>query len=220
MKLFVLIAGAAATPALAQPPAAAAPAAAPAPDAERIALARVTANALWPQGTYARMLNGSIDQMIDSMWASMMDVKMGDLLPPGTIPPKDAAEAKLSIREMMAKSDPHFQERMRITNHVMMEEMAPIMTRIEPDLREGLAQAYASKFSADQLRAFNRFFETPAGHAYASEAMLTMMDPRVMSSVTKAMPELMRRMPQIFEKVEKATAHLPLPKKGGGAAAH
>ena len=219
MKYLAILAAAAATPAVAQPApvAAPAPAAAAAPDAERLALARVTAESLWPQGTYARLLNGSMDQMMDSVMASLMDMKLSDVVPPAAAA-KNPAMAQQTFRAAAAKADPHFQERMRIMNHVMMSEMAPIFTRIEPDLREGLARAYAVKFSADQLRDMNHFFATPSGHAYASEAMITMMDPQVMSQVMKAMPELMQAMPQIMEKMQKATAHLPLPKKGPPAA--
>ena len=42
-----------------------------------------------------------------------------------------------TIKEVLGAGDPHFEERMRITNRILFQEMAPIMGRIEPDVREG-----------------------------------------------------------------------------------
>lgn len=213
MTIAILLAAAAvASPPLAPPIVVAPPpgAATPAPvDAQRLALARQTAAALWPDGTYARMMKGSVDQMMDAVMGSMMDVKVGDMVP--TDAKTKAALGNQTMGEVMRKADPAFQERTRITNHIMMEEMAGIFTKYEPSLREGLAQAYARKFDAPQLEAMNRFFATPAGKVYAGEAMVTMMDPEVLSRITKAMPEVMQAMPRIMEKVKQATAQLPKP---------
>jgi hypothetical protein len=210
MKIALMLAAAAlAAPAVAQPTAGTIAAPATPVDPQRLALARETAAHLWPDGTYSRMMKGSMDQMMDSVMGSMMDVKVSDMVPADVKAKAGGELGGATMREVMEKADPAYRERMRITNHVMMEEMAAIFSKFEPDLREGLAQAYARKFDAEQLAGMNRFFATPAGRAYASEAMVTMMDPQVMSRITKAMPEMMQAMPRIMEKVQKATAHLP-----------
>lgn len=100
---------------------------------------------------------------------------------------------------------------MRITNKVMMGEMGAIMSKVEPAVRDGLANAYARKFTAAQLRDLNRFFETPTGRFYAAESMMLFMDPEVMKSSMAMVPDLMKAMPAIGEKVKQATAHLPPP---------
>ncbi|MEA3001784.1 MAG: hypothetical protein QOH81_572 [Sphingomonadales bacterium] len=213
--LIALAAAAFAAPALAQPPAQA-PSETPAPaaiDPERLGLARTTIDSVWPLGTYQRMMTGTMDRMMDSVMQSMADMKLGDMIPAGPAggKPIDPKIANATFRETMARADPHFQERMRITNHVMMSEMVPIMSKFEPELREGLARAYARKFTAGQLNEMNRFFATPAGRFYASESMLTMMDPEVMGMMGKFAPEFVKAMPAIMAKVEQATAHLPRP---------
>jgi hypothetical protein len=216
MKHLIMFAATAfAAPALAQSPAPA-PVAAPAPpaiDPQRLALARTAVDYVWPLGTYQRMMNGTLDSMMDGIMRSMGDMRMSDMMPPGAAggKPIDPAVANATLRETMAKADPAFQERMRIMNHVMMSEMEPILSKFEPDLREGLARAYARKFTAAQLEDMNRFFATPTGRIYASEALLTMMDPEVMQTMAKAMPEFVRAVPAIMAKVEQATAHLPRP---------
>ena len=114
-------------------------------------------------------------------------------------------------KEMMEKADPDYRERFRITNKVMMEELIPLLTRVEPEVREALVRAYARKFSAEQLTELNRFFATPAGRYYASESMITFVDPEVTSLMGKLGPDVVREMPRIMEKVKAATAHLRPP---------
>lgn len=214
MNAIIYVVAAAAAPAAAQPtPVVSISAAplAPAVDPERLALARETAQAVWPDGTYARLMKGGMDQMMDGVMASMMDMKVGDMVPGGAAGKADPKLADASFRELMMKEDPAFQERMRITNRVMMSELADILTKHEPELREGIALGFARKFTAAQLADINRFFATPAGRAYAAESLLVMTDPEVMTRMMKTMPELMQALPGIMQKVERATAHLPAP---------
>ncbi len=205
----------------AAPPAAAVPPARPAvgaTDPARLQLARAAVDHIWPVGTYARMMKGTFEQMMDSMMATMLDMPMQDMVS-GFIPQgEDGEQARkelgnASMRELAAKADPHFEERFRITNRVMMSEITTLMTQLEPALREGLSRAYAGRFSAEQLTDLNRFFATPTGRVYAAESMLLFTDPEVMKLMAKATPELMKAMPAMYKKVEAATAHLPPPPK-------
>jgi hypothetical protein len=207
--LLLLVLG---TPAAAQtpePPAASVEAV----DAARLALARVTVDHIWPMGTYARMMRGSIDQISDSVMVSMLDLKVGDVVPdpPEGAEPIDPELADATLREVMAKADPHFEERMRITNRVVMDEIIPVMSRLEPDVREALARAYARRFSEPQLAELNRFFATPTGTSYARESMMLFVDPEIMALMGRLAPELAKDMPRILERMEQATAHLPPP---------
>jgi hypothetical protein len=205
-------------PVMAQEPAQPATALAQAPEAvdpARLALAAATVDFIWPLGTYARMMGENMTSMVDSMMQSMFDMKLGDFAgsmpPPQDGKPIDPEVANATMRETIVKTDPHFEERLRIMNRVMMEEMAPVMTEIEPGVRSGLALALARKFTAAQLRDVNGFFATPTGRAYASESMMLWVDPEVTAALTKAMPLMVSHMPRIMEKVREATAHLPLP---------
>jgi hypothetical protein len=209
--MIFLAALAAAAPAQAQtppPPPLPVIVAVPAPDPERLALAREAAKAVWPDGTYARLMKGGAS---DRLFAMFMDMKLSDFVPAGAMGKPDAATANLTFGQMMQKEDPNFAERMRITNRVVMTELADIFTKYEPELREGIARAYAGKFSAAELVEINRFFATPAGRAYAAEGMTTMMDPEVMTRMMKAVPDIVQAMPRVMEKMKQATAHLPPP---------
>lgn len=209
----VLLCGA--TPVLAQTAAAPTSPAATQIDPARLALARTTINSVWPLGTYQRMMGSAMDQMMSTMVGGMFDMKLGDMVHSDGKPmsEEDKKVAQTTMREAMLKADPHFEERFRISNKVMMTEMGAVFTKIEPSVREGLAAAYARKFDAAQLADLNAFFATPTGKIYARESLMLFMDPEMIKSMTSAMPELMKSMPAIMEKVEKATAHLPKPPK-------
>lgn len=212
----VLLAGLAlvtSSPALAQP---AAPAAAQAPaDPARLALAQTAVDAVWPLGTYRRIMDGTFNSMMDSMMSQMLDMKPSDMAPGAA----KAHAGEKSMREEIERSDPHFQERMRIMNRVMFEELTPVLSRIEPDIRAALVRVYARKFTAAELTEMNGFFATEAGRRFGSEVMVSWVDPELTGAMARMMPEMIQAMPAIMKKVEAATAHLPPPKAAAPARA-
>ena len=219
MKYVLIAAALLGTPALGQQPAgqlapsSAAPAPLAEPDPERLALARTTAAALLPPGSYQRMMQTTMSSVSDSVTASMFDMRAVDVVPQGSGNDADVRRelGDRTLGELAAEADPHFEERMRITNRVMFAEMIPVVTRLEPEVREGLARAYAKKFTREQLVDMNRFFATPSGSAFATESLSIWMDPEIMSLMGKLGPEIIQEMPRIMEKVSAATAHLPQP---------
>ena len=194
---LLLVAG----PALALP--AQPPAAAAAVDPQRLALARVTVDALFPAGTSGRMI-------ADMMSSSAID-GMLDLSPPDLGVPAGKA-SKTSLRDQMKKSDPYFEQRMAIVGRVIGEEMTRLGPQIETPLRDGLAQSIGRRFTAAQLADINRFFATDSGKAFGREVWLLWMDPAVFKGIIDTMPVLIKEMPAVMKKVEAATAHLPKPK--------
>ena len=194
-----------AAPAVAQParPPAASPAAVPAVDPQRLALARVTVDALFPIGTSGRMI---ADMMSGSAMERMLDLSPPDLGIPGDKVPKT------SLRDEMKKSDPHFEQRMAIIGRVIGEEMALLAPQIETPLRNGLAESIARRFTVAQLADVNRFFATDSGRAFGRELWLRWMDPAVFKGMIATLPVVMKEMPAVMKKVEAATAHLPKPK--------
>lgn len=213
MRFWIILAALAATPALAQSDSAAPPSTAPITP-NHLATAQATVDHVWPIGTYARMMDGTMDQMMDAMMASMFEMRMGDVVgDTAEGEPLDAATRNQTMRQVMLKSDPHFEERFRIMNRVMSNELVPVATRLEPYVREGLTRAYARRFSTAQLADLNRFFATPSGSAYAADSMMLFFSPEVIALMAKMGPELVKQMPAIMQKVTAATAHLPPPPK-------
>ncbi|HEY0149101.1 MAG TPA: DUF2059 domain-containing protein [Allosphingosinicella sp.] len=219
MKYLILTTAvlAAAPAAAQQAPATAASVAAPAPAAEatpadpqRLALARIVAEQTFPAGTFRRIMAANTEQMTASMMGGVLDMPMKDITAPGE-DQADPAHADKTMREVMAEQDPHFLERMEITNRVLMTEMVPVMTRFEPQVREALASAYAKRFTVDQLTDLRTFFASPSGKTYAAEVMTIGTDPDFLKGMGAFVPELMKEMPAITAKLAAATAHLPPP---------
>lgn len=194
-----------ATPALAEParPQAPPPAAAAAVDPQRLALARITVDALFPAGTSGRMV---ADMMSGSAIGGMLDLSPPDLGVPA------GKTGKTSLRDEMKKNDPDFEQRMTIVGRVIGDEMTRLGPQIETPLRDGLAQSIGRRFTAAQLADINRFFVTDSGKAFGREVWLLWMDPAVFKGFIGTLPVLMKEMPGVMKKVEAATAHLPKPK--------
>lgn len=184
--------------------------AAPVTDAARISAARQTVDYVFPTGTYARLMNGTLDKMMDSIMDSTMKMPLKQLAGISGVNAEDLGSA--SLEEIMQIYDPAFKQRMQISTRTMMSEMIPLMTQVEPDVRAGLTQAYAGKYTAAQLGELNAFFATPTGKAYAADSYLIMMSPEVMAKMQGFAPKLMEQMPAIVEKVKAASAGLPEPR--------
>ena len=206
MKSIALVAalGLALTPAAAKPPASQATTAKPQVDPERLALARTAVAAIIPPGTMQKIMKDSMGNMEEMMLKGMFDMTGADLGVTGEGQEK-------TLREVMAEKDPHFEERMRITNRVMAQEMGIIFSRMDPRMIDGMARAYARRFSVAELTEINRFFASPAGASFARQSFELMSDPEMVAEMMSFMPEMMKEMPAIGEKLKKATAHLPPP---------
>ena len=190
--------------------------------AKQVLAARVAA-ALWPDGTYGRMFDsmagggdGLGDMVLDMRPADMMVLMAQTMAENGKSPPEakeNREPPSPTIREMMVAEDPHFEERMRITMKVVGDEVRRIARPIEPRFRDGLAKSIARRFTRQQLEPIAAFFETDAGRAYAEQSMTLFVDKDVMLALIQSIPTMVKELPPAFEKVEKATAHLPKPPK-------
>lgn len=203
-----------AQPALAED--ATAPAAqAPAPiDPARLAVARAVVDHIFPTGTYGRMMDGSFQAIMKAAvdGAGNMPLRQIAVIA-GT---KEDEIAKLgdgTLNQIMEIYDPAYKPRMNAMMDAMSGEMGKLMTTFEPAMREGLTQAYAHHYTADQMADFNRFFDTPSGQAYARDSMILFMDPAVMEQMQKAMPELMKQMPAMLKTMETAATPFPKPRQ-------
>ena len=205
-----------ARPAPPPPPPPAAFVAAPLPpvDPVRLAAARPVIDRIWATGTYARVMHTMMDQFVQGSMARMMAMKPDDLLAGFMPPPKpDKAGAPKppseTLGEMAYKKDPYFQQRMTLTMRVVGDEMARVMTQVEPGVRDALAHAYARRFTVAQLGELDRFFATPTGAAYAADSTTLMMSPEMGEAMQGLTPLIIKAIPDIGAKIAEATKSLP-----------
>ncbi len=87
------------------------------------------------------------------------------------------------------------------------------LTDLERPMRDGMAKAYARKFSAAQLTDLNSFLATPTGNLYANEWMALQADPEVMVAVMKALPPMVTKFMDRGPQIEKDMKELPKEKQ-------
>jgi|SRR6185437_11005331 len=186
----------------------------PAPDAARTAAAKVTIDYIFPAGTYGKLFGGSFGQIMDQTMNSMSAVPMADLVRSTGVPQEDIAKlGRTTLADVMEIMDPAYKQRQKATMDAMMPALSNMIASMEPSMREALADAYAGRFTLEQLNDMSRFFATPSGTAYANNSMLIMMDPEVVGRIAKDTPkmvqDLIAQMPAIQERIKTATADLP-----------
>src|SRR3546814_18345569 len=86
--------------------------------------------------------------------------------------------------------DPHRKEREEQITKVIKPLISEALADMEPPMRDGLAKAYARKFTGAQLTDLNSFLATPTAKLYADEWLALQADPEVMVAVIQAVPPL------------------------------
>ena len=183
----------------------------PDPDPARLALARTSVAAMWPDGAYAKMMTG----FMGNIFNGVMQMKKSDLAPLGSKAAKTSASTAAdnqSIHDRAAAKDPYFDQRMAAMREIIDEEIGKMSMLIDPRMREGLARSMAHRFDAKQLSDINAFFATPSGHALATEYMQLWFEPDTLRSMMSAFPEMMKLMPDMMQKFKAANEKFPKPK--------
>lgn len=183
----------------------------PAPaDTARMEKARVMAAVMFPDGTFEKMLGPMMDKMIQPMMDQMMELPVRDLAKIGGI---DAQQLnglnKASLREVSEILDPAFQERMSLTTRTMFTAMTPLFSEMEPEIREGMAEAFSIRYSNQELDQINAFLATPTGSRFGSGFMELASDPAYLKRMQTMMPRIIDAMPAIMKQVTEAVASLP-----------
>ena len=183
-------------------------------DPARLTLAQKTMGALIPAG--------SLERLMDNLYGKMFKTIMGEF--------GGQSDLMLSIQtgvesEQIAKLDeatkgkvadmfdPHRKEREDQITKVIKPLISEVLGDMEPPMREGLAKAYARKFTAAQLTDLNGFLATPTGTLYANEWMGLQADPEVMVAVIKAVPPLITKFIDRAPELEKEFKDLPKEKQ-------
>lgn len=186
-----------ASPATPPPPA---QPAAEAPEPARLAAAQRMVDAMMPPGMFRRAMSG-----IFGGADSIFDMNMGMFGAEGE-------EAGTTLGEASSEGDPHFRERMRITNEVSAQAMNEMMIELEPEFRTAFVRYYALRFTVNELDELAAFFTTPTGRKYSEISSSMTGDPAFMQGLmVTLMPRIVESSAGIEERIRAATAHLPPP---------
>jgi hypothetical protein len=166
---------------------------------------------MWPEGAYGKMMTSFMGGMFDRV----MSLKQSDFAALASKPAKTSATAgvDLSLHDQAAAKDPHFDQRMAAIREAVGDEFGKISAIIDPRVRDGLARSMARRFDAQQLNDINTFFATPSGRALASQSMQLWVDPDMLRSLFGAMPEMIKLMPDMMQKMKAVDDKFPKPPK-------
>ncbi|MFN4095174.1 MAG: DUF2059 domain-containing protein [Sphingomonas sp.] len=180
----------------------------------RLSLAQQTMGALIPPG--------SLEKMIDNLYGKMFKTIMAELggqsdlmlsIKTGVESDKIATLDEATKTKVADIFDPHRKEREDQITRVIKPLISEALTDLERPMREGMAKAYARKFSAAQLTDLNSFLATPTGRLYANEWMALQADPEVMVAVMKALPPMVTKFMDRGPQIEKDMKELPKEKQ-------
>lgn len=173
------------------------------PNPANLAAAQRVIDLVYPAGALQQAWNMS------SALQAIMGMRIADFGLP--MPPPQGVPADATIGQAVGRNDPHFAERVRISSQVIAEEMARIFGLVEPDFRRLMATSYARRFSVGELEEIGRFYSTPTGRRYATEALTLMHDPELVRGMMLLSPRVALQMPAVVQRLTAATAHLPRP---------
>ena len=183
-------------------------------DKAELNISRRIAARLIPDGIMKKVMGSTMDMMMGGMMDKMMDMPIRDLA--GLTGLREDALPEIgpgTMREIMEILDPAFKERARLAMGTMTTELGTVMGKMEPDLREAMAEAYVNQFTGAELGDLDRFFATPTGMSYASKSMTLQTDPAFMKRMQSMLPMIMEAMPAIVTKTQAATKALPPARK-------
>ena len=179
----------------------------PEPDPARLALARTSAGALWPDGAYRDMMVSFAGNMVDNV----LRLKKSDLPMPADKKAKADDTADLSLHDAAVAKDPYFDQRVAAIRAAVTQEFGKVSAVIDPRVRDGMARAMARRFDARQLGDINAFLTTPTGRAFGAQYMQLWADPDMLRGLMGSMPEMIKLMPDIMKSVKEANDKFPAP---------
>ncbi|NWK97715.1 hypothetical protein DM806_19055 [Sphingobium lactosutens] len=194
------------------------PASVPAADVQPVdpallAKAQPIASVILPDGTMERMMGPMMQKMMAPMMDGMTKMPIREFLKVGGMDPDKADSlGEGTMEEMMAIIDPSFRKRMDVIVNTMMPAMGRFMGRYEPDMRQGMAEAFAYRYNAAELDQIAAFLKTPIGAKFGAGFMQLATDPHYLGRMQKIMPDMLRAMPEIMKSSEAELAKLPKPR--------
>lgn len=172
------------------------------------------ANAVVPTGSYRKIIAETFKKVVEPMMEGMDQIPLSVITNFAGVSEEEVTlkpGAKLS--DIMMIVDPHYKQRNRTMMSKLSDIMIDLSDDIEPSIRDGMAKAYARRFSAKDLEAVAQFYETESGAKIAGESLGIFASPEVMSASMEMMPKFMERFFGEMEAITKGSEDLPPPRK-------
>ncbi|WP_115367087.1 DUF2059 domain-containing protein [Alteripontixanthobacter maritimus] len=170
------------------------------PQAEKLA------NDLVPDGSYARIMQDTMEPIFSGIFGDLMDDPASHLVDVTGLEEETFEELEdTAMEQALALLDPRYKERNRAMGEALTGLMGELMGAIEPALRTGYSRALVKRFDAAELATLSLFFDTPTGGKFARELLPISADPEVMGAMEAMGPAMVGLMPQMMEEFEAVT---------------
>ena len=118
----------------------------------RLPQAEAVVARIFPEGTYARLMDETMEPMMNAIMGSMKQVPLAQLRAIGGMDQSDLAEmGDARLGDIIAILDPAYEERSAVFSHIIVEMVGDLVGGIAPSSRAGLARAYAVRFARSAL---------------------------------------------------------------------
>lgn len=171
-------------------------------DPARLAAARRLMEAMWPDAAFAQPL--PLERLADAV----LDLPMSSF---GPVPPPAGLSPWASVGQAIERELPNFRERVRIVARIAGEELPTLLPLAAPVFRGAAAEIYARGFTVAELEEATRFYQTPAGSAFARQSLVATVDPELARGLLLLAPRAAVEALGSLVRVGQATAHLPPP---------
>lgn len=176
----------------------------------RVPMAQSVVLKLFPEGTYARMMDETMAPMMDAMLGNVTGSPTIQLLElTGLAPSELSGIDEANLKAAVALLDPNAAARNAEMADMTRGLISDIVVQIEPSYRAGLARAYAMRFTEAELADLDAYFATQVGSKYAAESFLIFADPQVMSAMNEMMPAMMEAFPAMMGDIDEIAEKYP-----------
>lgn len=123
------------------------------------------------------------------------------------------AISTVKLDEAMDVVDPAFYQRQGLMNSTLQQGKLTIIKKLEPDVREEMAQAFAKERSVYEMDVIIAYFETWAATDAESRQVLVTSNPLFLAIIHKTLPKIIEAIPSILKKTYAAAANIPKARK-------
>lgn len=176
----------------------------------RLPIAQKVVGKLFPEGTYAKMMQESMQPMMQGIMGGIEGnpaITLSQLTGVGVSDLQQLNSADLEAAVQLL--DPSASDRSAAMGEISVKMVTDVMKQIEPAYRVGLVRAYATRFTQEELTELDGFFSTKTGGRYAAESFLIYADPQVMAAMNDMMPAMIEMMPKMMEGMAKVSEQFP-----------
>lgn len=177
----------------------------------RLPAAKRVAWQLMPEGSFADMMDGIVDPIMEPLMMEIEGDPRASLSELTGLPEsRFRVVPDANVEAAVAMLDPDRAARSAAFVDVMRIMMAELGQAFEPFYRDGMARALAVQFTQEDLDDLETFFATPVGERFASQQMALYGSPHVMNAYSQMGPAMGAIFPEMVDRMAALEEQFPV----------